>query len=114
MALVFGTCDGEPILDPRSLGQVVAGEALGPTRVALVNLTGVLVGPAQVTMLNPPPGHVVEISTTLDPFMPEDPMEFPGTFADGETIGQIWVRATPPITAAGTVQFSLKARALLA
>ncbi|MGC9030112.1 MAG: RCC1 domain-containing protein [Desulfomonilaceae bacterium] len=90
------------------VGKVLAGETLTPARVPVFNFTLGTVSGLLATKLDLPAADVIEISSTDNPFTPEDPVYLNGTFAPGAKIGDVWVRASPPILVNGQPNQGLK------
>ena len=104
----FSDAEGN-VLTPFDLGAFRAGDVSSVKAVTLENHTGTTQQVPMVRVSQVASGDEVELSRTLDPFIPEDPLVFPGTFPDGATIGTFYVRAKAPITAQGQRQFVLEA-----
>lgn len=105
---------GDRVIATRWLGAVLAGGQIGPVGLPLYNFCPSAFSGVKVTRMNLPPGDVIEISATREPFVAEDPVYFGGTFNPSEKIGTVWVRVKPPILVdsqpnQGLKQFTLKA-----
>jgi len=105
--LHFGRLGG-PVIATSFMGRVLAGNQLGPVGFPLSNFCPAPVTGVKVTRVGLPPGDVIEISATRDPFVAEDPVYLSGTFGPGEQIGTVWVRVKPPILVDGQPNQGLK------
>lgn len=90
------------------VGKVLAGETLNPVRVPVFNFTPNTASGLRATKLNLPGADTIEISSTNNPFTPEDPVYLNGTFAPGSKVGDVWVRVSPPMLVNGQPNQGLK------
>lgn len=101
------------VLKEFNLGNVLAGQYIIKP-VVLENATNMAVSNVRVERRNLPLGDNIEISATLSPFVPDDPLYFNGTFGPYEQIGIVWIKVAPPILInglpnQGAKQFVLRA-----
>lgn len=111
LVLAFTEFGTQRFIQGKDFGTVLAGEILGPVGMDFYNGTGGAVQAPKVTLRDVPADEVIELSKTADPFVPENPLVFSGSFADGAKIGSVYVRIKPPIASQGPKAFSLLADA---
>lgn len=95
-----------------NVGSLIAGQTSLPVKINVQNLSGYTVSGLQVYILNQniAPGVKVEISKTLNPFVPEDRVYVNGTFNDKDK-SFVYVRLVTEETATYCPDFQIMAKA---
>lgn len=112
MAILFAEPNLSQVITTKHLGTVVAGSMLGPVPLELYNGLDIPVVLPEVRVQDAPQEDTIELSKSNNPFVPEDPITFNGTFQPDAKIGALYVRVKPNVLGQGDKRFKLVAKAL--